>query len=164
MPIPFTSEAVTYVAQRIRQTQDILERPIAIENVSYYAAPGQQLSELEFVNAVLAEANCDLLLDVNNIYVNSVNFSYDPQAYLSGLDLTRTAYIHIAGHYEEAADLRIDTHGSAIIEPVWDLLASAYDKLGDVPTLVERDFNFPPWTELLAEVSRVRTMQQVAVG
>ena len=160
MPIPFTSEAVTYVANRIRQTQDILERPIAIENVSYYAAPGQQLTELEFVNAVLDEADCDLLLDVNNIYVNSINFSYDPEAYLSGLNLARTAYIHVAGHYEEAADLRIDTHGSAIIEPVWRLLASAYDKLGDVPTLVERDFNFPPLAELLGEVSRVRSMQQ----
>lgn len=159
MPIPFTSESVSYVAQRIRQVQDILERPLAIENVSYYAAPARQLDEATFINAVLAEADCQLLLDVNNIYVNSINFDYDASAFLRSLDVSRTAYIHIAGHYEEAPDLRVDTHGSAVIEPVWQLLGEAYDLVGPLPTLVERDFNFPPLPELLGEVSRVRDMQ-----
>ena len=160
MPIPFTDEAVHYVAGRIRQAQDVLGRRIGIENVSYYAAPGQQLSELEFVNAVLAEADCDLLLDVNNIYVNSINFGYDPFEFLRGIDGARTVYVHVAGHYVEAPDLRVDTHGSAVIEPVWDLLAAAYDTWGVLPTLLERDFNFPPFDELLDEVGRIRSLQQ----
>ncbi len=163
MPIPFTDEAVTHVSDRISRVQDILERRIAVENVSYYAAPGQEMREIDFVNAVLAEADCDLLLDVNNIYVNSINFRYDPEEFLNGLDLHRTAYIHIAGHYVEAEDLRVDTHGSAVIEPVWDLLAAALGRVGPVPVLVERDFNFPPLAELLAEVARARDMQR-AVG
>ncbi len=162
MPIPFTEEAVRYVSNRIRQVQDILERRIAVENISYYAAPGQEMLELEFVNAVLAEADCDLLLDVNNIYVNSINFRYDPEAFLEGLNLDRTAYIHIAGHYVEAEDLRVDTHGSAVIDPVWDLLSSALQRVGPVPVLVERDFNFPPLEELLAEVARARELQRAA--
>jgi uncharacterized protein len=162
MPIPFTEEAVDYVAARIRQTQDILERRIAIENVSCYAAPGQILSELEFVNAVLAEADCDLLLDVNNIYVNSVNFGYDPRAFLAALDGGRATYVHVAGHYVEGPDLRVDTHGAAVIDPVWDLLEAAYRRWGVLPTLLERDFNFPPLTELLGEVEHIRRLQAAA--
>jgi len=141
----------------------VLERRIGIEHVSYYAAPGQVLSELEFINAVLREADCDLLLDVNNIYVNSVNFAYDPLAFLHGIDGDRTVYIHIAGHYVEAEDLRVDTHGSAVIEPVWQLLDAAYQRWGVRPTLLERDFNFPPMSELLEEVGRIR-MAQAAPG
>ena len=159
MPIPFTEEAVTHVARRIGQVQDLLERPIGIENVSYYAAPGRQLSELEFVNAVLAEADCHLLLDVNNIYVNSINFGYDPYDFLAGIDAARTQYVHVAGHYEEAPDLRIDTHGAAVIEPVWNLLRAAFDHYGPMPALLERDFNFPPFNELLDEVNRIRALQ-----
>jgi hypothetical protein len=159
MPIPFTEAAVHYVAGRIRQTQDILDRRIGIEHVSYYAAPGQELSELEFVNAVLAEADCDLLLDVNNIYVNSVNFGYDPYEFLRGVDGSRIVYAHTAGHYVEAENLRVDTHGSAVIEPVWDLLDAAYQTWGVLPTLLERDFNFPPMAELLGELDRIRAAQ-----
>ena len=159
MPIPFTTEAIHYVAGRVRQVQDILERPIGIEHVSYYAAPGQELTELEFVNGVLAEADCGLLLDVNNIYVNSVNFGYDPMAFLTGIDGDRTVYVHTAGHYVEAEDICVDTHGSAVIEPVWQLLEAAYQRWGALPTLLERDFNFPPFTELLAEVDRIRALQ-----
>ena len=159
MPIPFTGEAVEYVAGRIRRVQDLLERRIGIENVSYYAAPGRELSELDFVNGVLEAADCDLLLDVNNIYVNSINFGYDPVEYLEGIDAARAQYIHIAGHFEEAPDLRIDTHGAAVIEPVWDLLGAAFDRYGAMPVLLERDFNFPPFNELLDEVDRIRALQ-----
>ena len=159
MPIPFTAAAVRHVAGRIRQTQDLLGRRIGIEHVSYYAAPGQELSELEFVNAVLAEADCDLLLDVNNVYVNSINFGYDPHAFLRGIDGRRIVYVHTAGHYVEAEDLRVDTHASAVVEPVWDLLDDAYRTWGVLPTLLERDFNFPPMAELLAEVERIRAAQ-----
>jgi uncharacterized protein (UPF0276 family) len=162
MPIPFTEEAVTYVAARIREVQEVLQRRIGIEHVSYYAAPAQVLSELEFVNAVLAEADCDLLLDVNNIHVNAINHGYDPMAFLHGIDGDRTVYLHIAGHYVEAEDLRVDTHGSAVIEPVWQLLDAAYQRWGVRPTLLERDFNFPPMPELIAEVARIRSAQRSA--
>ncbi len=159
MPIPFTEEAVHYVASRIRRTQDIIERRLALENVSYYAAPGQELEEIAFVNAVIEEADCDLLLDVNNIYVNSVNHRYDPVEYLSRLPTERIAYGHIAGHYQEAEDLIVDTHGASVIKDVWELLDRAYEVHGVFPTLLERDFNFPPIEKLLEEVDRIRETQ-----
>jgi uncharacterized protein (UPF0276 family) len=162
MPIPFTPEAASYVAARIRQTQDILGQQIAVENVSYYAAPGQQMPEAEFINQVLKEADCLLLLDVNNIYVNSINFKYDPLAFMLSLDLSRVGYLHVAGHYVEAPDLRVDTHGSDVIEPVWELLRQAYAHVGPLPTLVERDFNFPKLSVLLEEVEQVRQLQNSA--
>jgi uncharacterized protein (UPF0276 family) len=159
MPIPFTEEAVHYVAGRIRRVQDILERRIAMENVSYYAAPGKEMEEIDFLNAVLEEADCDLLLDVNNIYVNSINHCYDAETFLKSLPAERVAYCHIAGHYDEADDLKIDTHGAAIIDPVWSLLETAYQHCGVIPTLLERDFNIPPLPELLAEVSHIARLQ-----
>jgi len=160
MPIPFTEEAVHYVADRIRRVQDILERRIAMENISYYAAPGQELSEIEFVNAVLEEADCDLLLDVNNIYVNSINHHYDAAEFLKALPGERISYCHVAGHYEEAEDLRVDTHGADVIDPVWELLELAYQQFGVLPTLLERDFNIPPLPELLGEVAEIRRLPQ----
>jgi uncharacterized protein (UPF0276 family) len=162
MPIPFTEEAVRYTAQRIRRTQEILERRIGIENVSYYAAPGKEIDEINFIRAVLEEADCDLLLDVNNIYVNSINHGYDAEAFLKALPADRVAYFHVAGHYVEAEDLRVDTHGSDICDPVWNLLETAYEHFGVVPTLLERDFNIPPIPELMGEVRRIRDLQKVA--
>ena len=159
MPIPFTGEAVGYVAGRISQVQDIIGQRMAIENVSYYAAPGAELSEIEFINAVISEADCDLLLDVNNIYVNSVNHCYDPIEFLKALPGHRIAYGHIAGHYNEAEDLIVDTHGANIIGNVWDLLDKAYELFGVFPTLLERDFNIPPVEELLTEVQKIKTIQ-----
>ena len=159
MPIPFTDEAVHHVAGRIRRTQEILGQRIAVENVSYYAAPGQAMREIDFVNAVLAEADCDLLLDVNNIYVNSINHRYDADAFLDALPGERIAYIHVAGHYDEAPDLKVDTHGAPVIDPVWRLLERAYARFGARPTLIERDFNFPPLAELVAEVAHARALQ-----
>lgn len=159
MPIPFTADAVRWVGGRIGQVQDLLGRRMAVENISYYAAPGAEMSELEFINAVLEEADCELLLDVNNIYVNSVNHRYDPEQFLAGLPADRVAYIHVAGHHNEAEDLIVDTHGAAVIDPVWKLLDRAYDRLGPVPTLLERDFNFPPVEELLEEVQTIRRLQ-----
>jgi hypothetical protein len=159
MPIPFTEDAVKHVAGRIRRVQDILEREIAVENVSYYAAPGAEMSELEFVNAVLERADCGLLLDVNNIYVNSINHHYDARGFLDGVPAARVRYLHVAGHYVEAEDLRVDTHGADVCDPVWDLLDHAYARLGPVPTLLERDFNIPPLDTLVREVERVGALQ-----
>ena len=160
MPIPFTEDAVHYVAERVRQVQDILGRRIALENVSYYAAPGKEMEEIDFINAVLSEADCELLLDVNNIYVNSINHRYDPLAFLKALPGERIAYAHIAGHHVEAEDLRVDTHGADICDPVWELLHSAYAQFGVFPTLLERDFNLPELPELLGEVRRITGIQR----
>ncbi len=162
LPIPFTEEAVTYVAARIRRAQDILDRRIAIENASYYTpAPIAEMGELTFIRAILEEADCDLHLDVNNVYVNSVNHHYDPVAFIEALPSERIVYMHMAGHYNEADDLIVDTHGADVIEPVWSLLDAAYRIHGVAPTLLERDFNIPPLDELVHEVARIARMQDL---
>lgn len=164
LPIPFTEEAVDYVAARIQQAQDILGQRIAIENSSYYCAPQQEMTESEFINAVIKKADCSLLLDVNNIYVNSINHNYDPYEFLSSLPGERTAYIHIAGHYKEAEDLRVDTHGAPVIASVWDLLDKTYELFGVKPTLLERDFNIPPLPELVTELDEIKKRQHSHVS
>ncbi|CAM5190434.1 hypothetical protein ALON55S_02536 [Alishewanella longhuensis] len=163
MPIPFTEEAVSHVATRIKQVQDILERPLIIENVSYYAAPGQQLSEQAFLLAILNEANCQLLLDVNNIYVNAVNHGYDANRFLQAMPSERIAYYHVAGHFQQTESLLIDTHGADIPDPVWLLLQQAYQLHGVKPTLYERDFNLPPLAELCRELAQIKTLQQASL-
>ena len=160
MPIPFTDEAVKYVAKRIRRAQDILGQRMAVENVSYYTPTDSSLTETEFMNAVLEEADCDLLLDINNIVVNSINHKYDAREFMLAMPKDRIKYFHLAGHYVEAEDLRIDTHGSAVDDQSWQLLSEAYEHFGPVPTLLERDFNFPPMKELLLEVSRIKSLQE----
>jgi len=159
MPIPFTDEAVNYVVDRIKRVQDILEQRIAVENVSYYAAPGQEMEEIDFLNAVVEQADCDFLLDINNIYVNSVNHGYDAEAFLKRVPAHRLAYAHVAGHYVEAEDLIVDTHGADVIDPVWALLDKAYELFGVFPTLLERDFNIPELSELTGEVQTIKTLQ-----
>lgn len=160
MPIPFTEEAVHYVAGRVKQVENILERPLTLENISFYAAPGAQMTELEFVNAVLSEADCQLLLDVNNIYVNSINHGYNALNYLKAMPTKRINYLHIAGHYAREKDLIIDTHGADIIDPVWTLLQQCYEIHGIFPTLLERDFNIPSTQALLSEINQILAIQQ----
>ncbi|MBL8244805.1 MAG: DUF692 domain-containing protein [Rhodanobacteraceae bacterium] len=162
LPIPFTADAAKHVAARIRRTQDILGRRIAVENASFYTPLASELSEPEFLLAILAEADCDLLLDVNNVYVNSVNHRYDPRAFIDRVPAERVAYLHVAGHYNEAPDLIVDTHGADVVDPVWQLLEYTYDRIGVKPTLLERDFNIPPMPQLLAELGRVRAVQAAA--
>lgn len=162
MPIPFTEEAVKHVAARIRRVQDILEHKIAMENVSYYATPSREMSEIDFFNAVVEEADCNVLIDINNIYVNSVNHGYDAEDFLRNMPGERIAYAHIAGHYVEAEDFLVDTHGATVIDPVWKLLDKAYQIFGVFPTLLERDFNLPPLVELLKEVDTIHTVQSLA--
>ena len=159
MPIPFTCEAVRYVGLRIKRVQELLEQKIAIENVSYYTHASWQLSEIEFFNGVVDEADCDILLDINNIYVNSVNHGYDAETFLRAVRAERIAYAHIAGHYKQGEDFLIDTHGATIIDPVWQLLAKAYALYGVFPTLIERDFNLPPLNELINEVNIIHNLQ-----
>ncbi|GFD89798.1 UPF0276 protein [Tenacibaculum sp. KUL152] len=160
MPIPFTDDAVHHVVSRIKQVQDIIERPLVLENVSYYIAPGQEMTELDFTNAVIQESECLMLLDVNNVYVNSINHKYDAHRFIEGLPTNKIVYGHIAGHYDEAEDLKVDTHGADVIEPVWKLLEHAYATHGVFPTLLERDFNIPSIDALLSEVRRIKQIQE----
>lgn len=163
LPIPFTHEAVEHVAQRIRRVQEIIERPLVLENVSYYASFANELSELEFINAVLKQADCKMLLDVNNVFVNSVNHRYDPYEFIAGLPSDRIVYGHIAGHTEEYDDLFVDTHGADVKREVWQLLNFSYQQHGVFPTVLERDFNIPPLPELLAEMNQIKLHQQRAI-
>lgn len=164
LPLPFTEEAVRHVSARIAQAQDILGRRLAVENVSYYAAPQQDMDEVAFTNAVLREADCDLLLDVNNVYVNSINHDFDPQTFLAGLDSARVVGMHVAGHFDQSETLKIDSHGAPVKPVVWSLLAQAYARFGVQPTLLERDFNFPAFAELRAELQTLRRLQTEAMS
>lgn len=186
LPMPFTDEAVLHTAQRIREVQDYLGLKIALENTSYYLhSPTSTMNEVEFLNAIAQEADCDIHLDVNNIYVNGVNHGLlDPYQFIDQVDHKRVSYIHIAGHNEEQEvlpevntgeeafnkvqgelrhlpQLLIDTHGEKVKGSVWDLLAYTYQRLPHIPpTLLERDFNFPPFMELYAEVEHIARLQR----
>ena len=156
LPLPFTREAVATAVQRIREARDRLELPIAIENISYYAEAGErEMSELEFLLEILERADCKLLLDVNNVFVNSRNHGFDPQRYIDRMPEERVVQIHVAGHHVRKDDLIIDTHGEPVREEVYDLLEYTLRRVGKVPVLLERDQNFPPFAELVAEVKRL---------
>ena len=161
LPIPFTADAIQHTVARIRQTQDILGQQIGIENASFYLqAPISEMDEATFINAVLTEADCLLHLDVNNVYVNSVNHAYDPYEFLRKLPKERVVYIHTAGHYQQAPNLLIDTHGAPVIDPVWALLDFTYAEFGVFPTLLERDYHIPPLEELVPEVQHIASLQR----
>lgn len=161
LPIPCTGDAVRWVAGRIREAQDLLGMRIGIENASYYVLPpGAEMSETEFIRSILEEADCLLHLDVNNIYVNSRNFRFDARAFMESLPLERTCYLHMAGHYMEPDGMLIDTHGAAVIDPVWTLLDLAYARVGPLPTCLERDFNLPPLAALASEVAQIAAAQR----
>ena len=160
LPIPFTAQAIDHVSDRIKTVQDLLGRSIAVENVSYYCAPGQQMPEIDFLLTVLDKADCLLLLDVNNVYVNSINHKYDPVAFLQQLPTRKIAYGHIAGHYKEHEELLVDTHGSDVIDPVWGLLEKTYEIHGVFPTLLERDFNIPGLDHLEKELQMILGIQR----
>jgi uncharacterized protein (UPF0276 family) len=158
MPLPYTAEALRHVSTRIRQVQDYLERRIVIENVSSYLTyRSSEMTEWEFIGALTAEADCDLLLDVNNVYVSSVNHGFDPHVFIDAMPAARVRQIHLAGHSQQG-DLLIDTHDSAVPEPVWQLYRHTTQRLGAVPTMIERDGNIPPLSELLAELEHARRL------
>jgi len=163
MPIPFTAEAIQHVVSRVHQLQDIIQRPLVLENVSYYAAPGQEISEIEFTQEILKQAGCTLLLDVNNVYVNSINHGYDAKSFIDAMPSGKIVYGHIAGHFDEADDLKVDTHGDDVKPEVWELLKYAYQKHGVFPTLLERDFNIPPLDVLVKEVEMIKAIQQQVI-
>ncbi|GIV26944.1 MAG: UPF0276 protein [Bacteroidia bacterium] len=157
LPIPFTEAAVKHVSNRIKQVQDFLERPLVLEIVSYYSPVAAEMKEIDFINAVLEESGCLLLLDVNNIYVNSFNHQYDAKEFIQQLPKDRVAYIHMAGHLKLDDDLIIDTHGEPIIDPVYELFEYTLQWLQKpVPVLLERDFNIPELNELQREINQLR--------
>ncbi|UUM26635.1 MULTISPECIES: DUF692 domain-containing protein [Acinetobacter] len=160
LPIPMTEAAVDYVAERILRVQDILGQRLVIENVSTYLMPNAEMHEAEFVREVLLKADCELLLDVNNVYVNSMNHGSDAYAFIDAMPKERIRYLHIAGHEQVEKNLLIDTHGAAINDPVWQLLQYTYQIYGVKPTLLERDFNIPSWQQLQDELNRIKIMQQ----
>lgn len=162
VPLPFTWEAVRHTAKRIRQVQDFLEVPYAVENVSSYVPVGApEMTEWDFVRAVVEESGAQLLLDVNNIYVNSVNFGFDPEVYLKAMPLDKIAYVHIAGHRQKRKNFILDTHGAEIVNPVWKIL----DRLAEMTKLpavmIERDANIPPLEEILDEVRHIQKILKV---
>lgn len=159
MPIPFTQEAANYVAERVKRVQDFLGRRMVLEHVSYYLAPGAEMTEAEFVLEVIEQADCDLLLDVNNVYCNAWNHDGDATQFLHRIPAERVAYLHLAGHRKLDEGVIVDTHGAAVCEEVWELLETTFNRFGPVPTLLERDYNFPTLPELLSELTRTRKLQ-----
>jgi uncharacterized protein (UPF0276 family) len=158
LPLPYTEEALRHIIARVRTVQDILGRRILLENVSSYVAfRASALSEWEFLAEVARGADCLLLLDVNNIYVSSVNHEFDPHAYLAGVPPERVQQIHLAGH-ENHGDYLIDTHDHPVPDPVWQLYAAALRRLGPVTTMIERDDRIPPLAELVAELDEARAV------
>jgi uncharacterized protein (UPF0276 family) len=164
MPIPFSLEAAKHVANRARLVQDIIERPLILENVSTYVMLGNGMTELEFMTEVLQQSGCKMLLDVNNVYVNAINHKFDPVEYIKSLPLSSIEYIHIAGHFDEAEDLLVDTHGADVKPQVWELLKLAYKFHGVLPTLLERDFNFSAVSDLITEVDQIKYFQLEALN
>lgn len=163
MPIPFNEERAQYVIDRVKQVQDIMGERMALENASYYLRlPGSDMTELAFILTILEQADCYLHLDVNNVYVNSINHGYDAQSFIRQLPTERIVYGHIAGHEQKSKDLIIDTHGSEVIDPVWSLLEYSYQQHGVFPTLLERDFDFPDLSTLLNEVNNIKHIQMIS--
>lgn len=163
LPLPFSEESVRHLAHRIRRAQDALPTPLAVENVSYYVLPEPStLDEGEFVRAVCDEADCGLLLDVNNVFVNAENHGGDARAILAKMPLERVVQIHVAGHWYEEPDFIIDTHSEPVRDEVYELLAFALERTGKVPILLERDDDFPPFDELYAEIERLDALHRAA--
>ena len=160
LPIPFREDAVKHVSKRIKEVQDFLGRKIAIENVSYYTPVAAEMDEATFVKSIVEEADCELLLDVNNVYVNAFNHNYDAKEFIDKLPLDKVKYIHMAGHEQVEPDLIIDTHGNPIIDPVYDLFEWTIQKLKPVPVLLERDFNYDDLNQVQEELDTLRTISK----
>ena len=164
MPLPYTDEALKHVAERVRTVQDILGRRILLENVSSYVTfRDSRLSEWDFLRAVAEEADCLILLDVNNIYVSSINHEFDPHEYLAAIPIERVQQIHLAGH-QNHGDYLIDTHDHPVPDPVWALYADAVRRFGRVATMIERDANIPPLAELQDELMAARRTADAALS
>lgn len=164
LPLPYTEEALRHVVDRVQRVQDVLGRRLVLENVSSYLSfRDSELTEWEFLRAVAERADCLILLDVNNIYVSSVNHEFDPRGYLESIPLERVQQIHLAGH-QNHGDYLVDTHDHPVADPVWDLYRAAVRRFGNVSTMIERDANIPPLAELLVELDAARALAARAMA
>jgi uncharacterized protein (UPF0276 family) len=172
LPVAFTKANVARIADRIRRAQDMIKAPLAIENISFYMHPGKaEMPEPEFLSAVCERADCGLMLDVNNAYVNSKNFGFDVDAWMRAAPLHRTVQMHVAGHEvfedkgskEAGATLIVDTHGADVCDPVLELLGRVLAVTGPKPVLLERDQNIPDLPALLEEVARIKKVYHAAI-
>jgi len=162
LPLPCSQEALELVAGKIQRVQDILRRPLAVENITYYGCPtGGEMPEEDFLNRLAERTGCRLLLDINNIYVNSVNHGFDPLAYLRGISFEHVAQVHLAGHSRGANGTLLDTHGAPVAEEVWKLYEWFQERAGVLPTMIERDEHIPDWQEMAAEILRLKGLQEM---
>ncbi len=164
LPLPYNNPAVSHLVDRIKRVQDFLGRQILMENVSSYVTyTHSHMSEWEFYSTVVEQADCLMLLDINNIYVSAVNHGFDPIDYLHGVPLERVQQFHLAGH-TDYGDFIVDTHDRPVVDPVWDLYARAVERFGPISTMIERDDNFPPFSELMAELDQARAIGDTILG
>lgn len=164
LPIPFTQDAINRVVENIKQVQDLLGRRLILENGSYYTVLKAEMSEEDFINEIVKRSDCELLLDVNNVYVNAFNHRYNAKNFITKMPLDRVRYIHMAGHLKVNENLIIDTHGSKIIDPVYELFEFTMRKLKrDIPVLLERDFNIPELSILQDEIDVLRKIKKNAL-
>ncbi|SDH37223.1 hypothetical protein SAMN05216603_108176 [Pseudomonas benzenivorans] len=164
LPLPFTEESLQHVAARVRQVQEVLERPLVLENVSsYLRSADDQFSEWQFLAALCELSGCELLLDVNNVYVSARNHGFEPWDFIAGLPAQRIRQLHLAGHSDYGSYL-IDTHDQPVGDPVWQLYQRTLRHLGPVATLLERDDHYPPLADLLAELARARDYAAAALA
>ena len=159
IPLPFTKSVINHVAGRIKRIEDIFQLPFLIENPSYYMVLSNEMKEVDFISEIVEKADCGLLLDINNVYVNSRNYKYDPIKFLDSLPLERTIQVHIAGHLNKGKII-IDTHGESIISNVYNLLKELLRRCSPKAILLERDYNFPKFSELLNEINKIRTIMK----
>jgi uncharacterized protein len=164
LPMPYTEEALRHLVDRVSRVQDVLGRRLLLENVSSYVAfEGNEMSEWEFIASLARRADCELLLDINNVYVSSRNHRFDAREFIDAMPAHRVRQIHLAGH-EDHGDHCIDTHDHPVCEAVWDLYRHAVERFGPVPTMIERDDHIPPLDELIAELDIARVAQREALA
>jgi uncharacterized protein (UPF0276 family) len=164
LPLPYTEATLRHLEPRVAQVQELLARPLLLENVSSYVGyQADEMSEWEFIGELVARTGCQLLLDVNNVYVSSVNHRFNAQNFIDAMPAVAVRQIHLAGH-EDQGDYIIDTHDQPICDAVWDLYAYTVRRLGAVPTMIERDDNIPPLAELIAELDAARALAQRALA
>ncbi len=159
IPLPYNKVTVKHLVNRIKKAQDIFQVPFLIENPSYYMVIDNEMSEADFISQILEKADCGLLLDINNVYVNSKNHKYDPIRFLDSIPIERTVQVHIAGHLNRGKII-IDTHGEPIIRDVYNLFGELLKRCTPKAVLLERDFNFPKFSELLNEIKKIKTIMK----
>jgi uncharacterized protein (UPF0276 family) len=163
LPLPYTEAALRHVVQRVQQVQDVLGRRLLLENVSSYVSfAGDEMSEWQFIAELAQRADCELLLDVNNVHVSSVNHGFDARRFIDAMPRERVRQIHLAGHEDHGSYL-IDTHDHPVCAAVWELYGYTVQRLGHVPAMIERDDHIPPLAELVAELDQARAVEAAAL-